>query len=223
MGNNFVVTVHDGEVEYFSEFRRREKGETQWGELDAERFLAILLDLHIVSYFNAMEELERRVDKFDEKVLKTDLKPEDFLSRMVGLRADISVLRRWLLPHRDLFYALARADFQQIVESDATEEYRKLNEHFKTAVDAIEHAREMILSIFDLYAAKSAQETNSLIRKLTFFTLVVGSLGVIAGIFGMNYQLSYFETEGGFWFTVGAMVVIASTWAIIAKHRGWLG
>jgi len=45
---------------------------------------------------------------------------------------------------------------------------------------------------------------------------------VIAGIFGMNYQLSYFEAENGFWFTVGAMAVIALSWGTIAKVKGWL-
>ena len=71
VGRNFIITVHEGEIAYFAKFRNREKGETQLGELDAESFLATLLDLHIVSYFQAMEEIERRVDEFDEKVLKT--------------------------------------------------------------------------------------------------------------------------------------------------------
>jgi Mg2+ and Co2+ transporter CorA len=57
VGKNFVVTVHDGEVDYFADFRKRERGETQFGKLDAESFVATLLDLNIVSYFQALDEL----------------------------------------------------------------------------------------------------------------------------------------------------------------------
>lgn len=222
VGRNLIVTAHKGPVEYFRELRDREKDETRLGELDAEAFLATLLDLHLVSYFKALEHIERKVDKLDTRILRTQLDEKDLLAGMVELRADVSKLRRWLLPHREIFYALTRSDFVQIADSSAIEDYRTLNQHFESAVDAIEGSRDMVLSIFDLAATKSAQETNALIRKLTFLTLIVGSLGVIAGIFGMNYQLSFFEAESGFWFTVAAMVAIAVLWTVIAKLKNWI-
>src|SRR5262245_40406321 len=32
VGKNFIVTIHEGEVEYFKEYRKREKGETPIGD-----------------------------------------------------------------------------------------------------------------------------------------------------------------------------------------------
>ena len=119
VGENFVVSIHKGEVDYFKEFHERENGETQIGELDAESFVSTLLDLHIVSYFRALEEIEEKVDRLDEKVLKTNLEDREFLSEMVKLRRVVSDLRRWFLPHRDVFYALARPDFMRISQSDS--------------------------------------------------------------------------------------------------------
>ena len=57
-GKNFVIAIHDEPVEYFKEFSEREKGETHIGELDAESFVAALLDFHIVSYFRALEVID---------------------------------------------------------------------------------------------------------------------------------------------------------------------
>lgn len=222
VGKNFVVTIHEGDVDYFVEFRKREKGETLFGELDAESFVATLLDLHIVSYFQAMEEIDRQVDDLDEKVLKRGIETDEFLTEMVRLRRDVSKLRRWLIPHREVIYSLSRADFQQIAESDSLKQYQMLNQHFENAVDALGNLRETVLSIFELYATTSVQETNSLIRRLTFFTLLAGSLAVIAGVFGMNYQLSYFEAEPGFWYTVGGMAFITLTLTIIARLKCWI-
>jgi magnesium/cobalt transport protein CorA len=222
VGKNFVVTVHDGEVEYFKDFRKREKGETPFGELDAESFVATLLDLNIVSYFRAIEELERRVDEIDERILKKELETEDFLKEMVGLRRDVSKLRRWLMPHRDVLYSLSRADFQQIADSDSAEQYKILNQHFENAVDAVENSRDTVLSVFDLYATKSAQMTNTFVQRLTFLTLLTGSLAVIAGILGMNFKAEVFEVENGFWVTVGGLVVVAASITTFARFKRWI-
>jgi magnesium transporter len=222
VGTNFIVTVHAGEVEYFEEFRKREKGETPIGELDAESFLATLLDLNIVSYFRAIEELERRVDDIDERILKKDLETEEFLGEMVALRRDASRLRRWLMPHRDIFYSLSRADFHQIAESDSGEQYTMLNQHFESAVDAVENSRETVLSVFDLYATKSAQMTNTFVQRLTFLTLITGTVAVIAGIMGMNFKADIFDAENGFWVTVAGLVVISIAITMFARFRRWI-
>ncbi|MDQ6786463.1 MAG: hypothetical protein M3033_06545, partial [Acidobacteriota bacterium] len=140
VGNNFVVTIHEGEVPYFQEFRELEKGESQLGELDTEGFVTTFLDLHIVSYFRAIERIEHQVDKFDERILKTDMNDKDFLEDMVNLRRKSSKLRHWFVPQRDVFYALSRPDFRPTVESDYVETtFQNLNQHFENAIDAIEN------------------------------------------------------------------------------------
>jgi len=222
VGKNFVVSVHEGEVEYFDEFRKREKGETPIGELDAESFLATLLDLNIVSYFRAVEELERRVDRMDERILRKELETEDFLSEMVKLRRDASRLRRWLTPHRDIFYSLSRADFHQIAESDSGDQYKMLNQHFESAIDAVENSRETVLSVFDLYATKSSQMTNTFVQRLTFLTLLTGSLAVIAGVLGMNFKSDVFEAQNGFLVTVGALLLVAVALTAFARFKRWI-
>ena len=222
VGKNFVITVHDDEVEYFTEFRSREKGETQFGELDAESFVATLIDLNIVSYFHAIDELERQVDKIDEKILKSDLQREDFLDQMIHLRKSASKLRRWLTPHRKVLYAFSRADFRQVAESDSRKQYRALNEHFESAIEAVENSRETVLGVFELYATKSSQLTNLFVKRLTFLTLITGSLGVIAGALGMNYKAPFFEAQGGFWVTIVGMIFVAFGLTVLARLKRWI-
>lgn len=223
VGKNYVVTIHDGEVEYFEEFRKREKGETQIGEMDTESFVASLLDLHLVWYFRSIEKLELKVDHLDEKILKRDLNEQEFLHEVVELRRMASRLRRWFLPHRDVFYALSRSDFRQIAESDSVEQFRMLNQHFESAVDAIEHARDTIISLFELYSTKNANRMNNAMQRLTFITLVAGALGVIAGTFGMNFEVGFFKSaETGFWLAIGGMTLLVVIFTTLAKYRNWI-
>jgi len=222
VGKNFVVTIHDDEVDYFVSLRNREKGETMFGELSSESFVATLLDLHVVSYFNALAAIERQVDKLDSRVLKKDLETDEFITQMVTLRRGVSKLRRWLIPHRELIYSFLRADFQQIAEADTRELYKTLEAHFESAVDAIDGSRDAVLGAFDLYATKSSQLTNIFIQRLTFLTLVIGALGVVAGILGTNFKVDFFDSPHGFWITIGGMIVFTIVATLYARRRRWI-
>ena len=222
VGKNFVITVHDGDVNYLQEFAKREKGEAGIGELDAESFVATMLDLHIASYFRVLEDIEEIVDRMDDRILQKDMKDEEFLNKMVKLRSDVSKLRRWFLPHRDIFYALSRPDFKRIAESDSFENFQELNSHFESAVDAIESSRDTVLSLFDLFTTKSSHNMNNQIRRLTFITLIVVGLGAIAGVWGMNFEVEYFKAaETGFWMTMIAMGLYILSAMVIGKILRW--
>jgi Mg2+ and Co2+ transporter CorA len=222
VGKNYVVTIQSGGLKYLDEFRDRDKGESQLGDLDAESFVATLLDLNIVTYFDALERIESEVDDLDELVLKKDVETGKFLETMVGLRRETSQLRRWLMPQREVYYSLSRPDFQQVSESDSSEHYQLLNQHFDTAIDAIEHARETVISVFELYATKTSHLTNILVQRLTFLTLITGSIAVIAGILGMNFKADIFELEYGFWITVAGLIIVAIGLTILAWFKRWI-
>jgi magnesium transporter len=143
VGNNFVVTIHEGDVPYLIEFRELENGETRLGELDTEGFITTFLDLHLVSYFRAIERIERQVDKFDELILRTSIDNKRFLENMIKLRRKVSKLRHWFVPQRDVFYALSRPDFRPTAESEyVADTFQNLNQHFESAIEAIENTRE---------------------------------------------------------------------------------
>lgn len=223
VGKNFVITMHEGDVPFFQEFRERDKAETQIGELDAESFVAALLDLHIVMYFRALENIEEKVDKLDLTVLRKDMEDEEFLRETVRLKNSVARLRRWFLPHRDVFYALSRPDFLPVSQSDSSEQYQMLIQHFENAVDAIESARDTVLSLFDLYTTRAAHKMNNFIKRLTFITLIVGTLGAVAGVWGMNFEVGYFKSaEYGFWLTIGSMGAFIIISVILGKLFRWL-
>jgi magnesium transporter len=221
VGKNFVVTVHEGDVRYLQEFTRSVESESHIGDLDAESFVATMLDLHIVSYFRVMEKLEREVDELDDKILLKDLEDDEFIEQMVELRGKVSKLRRWFLPHRDVFYSLSRPDFKEIADSDSFETFKTLNEHFESAVDSIESSRDTVLSLFDLYTTKTSHRMSNTMKRLTFITLMVGGMGVIAGVLGMNFEIEFFKKGYLFWIVVAGMIGTISGVTFIAWKKRW--
>jgi Mg2+ and Co2+ transporter CorA len=98
-----------------------------------------------------------------------------------------------------------------------------LDQHFENAVDAIESSRDTVLSLFDLFTTKSAQNLNITMRRLTFVTLIVGALGAIAGIWGMNFEIEYFKAgETGFWLTIATMAFVVAGLTAFAGLKRWL-
>jgi magnesium transporter len=220
-GDNFVISVHAGNLPFIEELRRREKGDTKLGELTAESFVASLLDWQLSTYFHAVERLEHEVDEVEVAVLGRR-QTSGFLRRMVRARQEISELRRLLKPHRDVFYGLARPDFTATERPEAKPHFTALIAHFERAEDALESARDLVVGSFDLFATRAAQRTTETMRVLTFVTVLMGSLSLIAGVMGMNFGLPFFETgERGFWQVMGLMSIVVAIALGVGRWRRW--
>jgi Mg2+ and Co2+ transporter CorA len=98
-----------------------------------------------------------------------------------------------------------------------------LEQRFERAMDAVENARDLVVGSFELFTTRSAQRTNDTMRVLTFVTVLIGMLAVIAGALGMNFKAPLFDTgTSGFWTTIGTMVVISIIATVIARWRKWM-
>jgi Mg2+ and Co2+ transporter CorA len=220
-GDNFVISVHDRELPFINELRHREKGDTRLGELSAESFVASLLDWQLSTYFHAVERLEHIVDEAEVAVLGRH-QSASFLRKLVLARQEISELRRLLKPHRDVFYGLSRPDFTATERPESRPHFIALNEHFERAEDALESARDLVVGSFDLFATRAAQRTNETMRTLTFVTVLMGSLSLLAGIMGMNFGLPFFDSgEEGFYLVMALMGIIVLAALAIGRWRRW--
>lgn len=218
---NLVVTVHDRAQAYLDELRDREKGETAIGALASESFVASLLDRLLDSYFRAVEVLVRDVDRVEVAILGRRVPPQ-FLALLVAARKRVSELRRLLKSHRDVFYGMARPDFMA-TEAGARPHFEALDRRFERAEDEVEGARDLVVGSFELLSTRAAQAMNETMRTLTFVTVLMGVLALIAGVMGMNFQMPLFEAgAAGFVAVVGAMLLFTVVSGWIARRRGWI-
>ncbi len=221
-GPNYVVTVHPEPIEFLESFDQHVQGDTQIGRLDAASFLAALLDWHIASYYKVLNKLEEDVDRMDEDALLTRAN-RAFLDDLVELRRRVSNLRQLLAPHQEVFAALSRPDFEAVATTESAAHFRSLNDRFERAMDAVEHAREMVIGTFELFMTGTAQNTNDTMKVLTLVTVLVGITGVIAGIMGMNFRFGFFESGlTGFLIVIGGMVLLVGAILALARRRGWI-
>ena len=221
-GKNFVVTLHRGPIELIAQLRNRERADTRIGSLSAEGFTASLLDWVVESYLHAVSDFEAAVDRLEVALLSSGLHP-DFLPDLARLRRGASRLRRMLAPHRHVFGALARPDFRPDESGVTDKQFRVLEQRFERAMDAVENTRQLVVGTFELFTTRSAERTNETMRMLTFVTVLLGSLAVIAGTLGMNFKTPFFDTGNeGFWISVGAMLCLGIAATAVARWRRWI-
>ena len=219
-GTNWVATIHRDRAPFIDEFRERLAPDTPLGRLTASTFVAALLDWQVGTYFTAVDELEHSVDKLDERALQqTD---RHVLSDMIQMRRRIGQIRRTLTPHREIFAALARPDFELVASSQSAPHFRALVDRLERAISSVENARELLIGSFDIFMSTTGQRTNDVMRVLTIISVILLPAVVLAGVMGMNFKLSFFDEPALFWVVVGAMVVIAVVVLVGARRQHWL-
>ncbi len=220
-----VLTLHETPVEFLNSFDRRFKGDTHFGGLDSSSFLGALLNWHITGYFRAMESLETEVDTIDDNalLLSRGRGERDLLRDMVRVRRRLALVRRALLPHREVYATLARSRFAPFVPEEATVTLRMLSERLDRAIESTENARELILGSFDIFSTQTALRTNEVVKTLTVISALLLPAGVIINLAMLLIRAPvYDEGRTGFWVMLGGMLVGGTGFVLVARKRRWL-
>lgn len=222
VSERWVVTVHEGDVPALRRFREQDKADTVIGRLTGQALAASLLDWHLGEYFHEVSRIEEAVDKLDERVLRESTS-QSLLGRMVALRRRVSKLRSLLVAQRQVFYGLSRPDFALVSASGATSHYEGLVSRFERAVDEVERTRDVVVGSFELFTSRTGQQTNDLVKVLTFVTAIIGFCAAIAGLMGMNFKADVFESgNAGFYAVTGGLTLLALISLAFARWRDWI-
>jgi magnesium transporter len=217
---NVVVSMSPQPLAYVDALHEKHRHNHELGALDAESFAVALLDGHLATFHEAMSKLEAHVEKLEISILSR--RYGDCLDQLRGLRKSASRLRRLLAAHRGVFAGLAGPDFRPTVGAHVDQHFIHLESRFERAMDLCEHGRDLVVGTFDLFTTRAAMSTNETMKVLTFVTVLIGGLAVLAGVLGMNFDAAFFGTkERGFWTAVAAMAVLALAALGLGKRRGW--
>ena len=69
----------------------------------------------------------------------------------------------------------------------------------------------------------TSHQLNKTMQALTVITAIFIPLGLLAGIYGMNFEnMPELHTRYGYYILLGTMVMIATTLLALFKRKGWL-
>ncbi|MEO7247861.1 MAG: CorA family divalent cation transporter [Novosphingobium sp.] len=221
VGEDWLVSMGEGDAIDFTEFLEHDVGETAKGKLSGSTFAAALLTQHFVRLHRNIGTIDREVDRVEESVLVTREKGNT-LQVMAVLRRQASRLRELIAAYRTVIHALTRPDFLPELTAEDRSHFEHLRSAFERVEDEVLRVRETVINSFDLYSTRVAQDTNRLLRTLTFITIGIGMISALAGIFGMNFQATVLDSgQHGFMVVIGIMAIamVITTGAAIYSYR----
>ena len=87
---------------------------------------------------------------------------------------------------------------------------RDVVEHIQRVLNHVRRLEQSAETAVQMHFSLQSNRTNDIMRTLTALTAVFLPLNLIAGIFGMNFEfIPLVHRSGGFWWAMGAMLLIA--------------
>ncbi len=222
LATNIVVTIHLQPVAMLVNFDEQVKGDSDLGLLDAPSFLAAMLDWHITGFFRIIEDVEARIDRLDSLAMQPRRK-RNLLQDLAVLRGRVGTIRRVLTPHREVYAAIARPDFQPGVNIEALSPYLLLNDRLTRVIDASENARELLVGSYDIFTTQTAMRTNEVVKVLTLVSAVLYPASLIVSIGALVLRAPVYSIGPiGFWVMLGLIAFISMGTLTVARWRKWL-
>ena len=190
VGENWLVTLSNNEVGSFEKFLDNDGGDTLRGRLSGSGLCAALIEVLLADFRAEISEVDGAIDQLDDEIFRSRERREP-LAMLGVLRRRVARLRSALADFRTVVHGLARADFRPEVTDDDASHFLGLAASFERVEDQVLRARETVVSSFELYATRVAQDTNRLLKILTLVTVTTGIVGALAGVFGMNLDFPF--------------------------------
>lgn len=220
VGPDFLVTVHDGSAVSTTMVRDRlEHGFA----LTAPTPMGLFAHLAMVGIRRIpalIDELEAQLDDLEELATRADPRA---ITEVHALRRDVIVLRRVLVPQSQIYEELVEGG-HPLVDESSRAAFERVIGYQSQILQSLDAARSLLGSVVETHRGAVADQTNEIVRVLTVFSAIMLPLGLVAGIFGMNFpDILLTNHPRGFWILVGVMAAGAIALWIYFARRGFVG
>lgn len=214
-----MVTVHQKDEPLIGEAKKRIDPQRAPFEISATYLLYMVLDTVMDSYLPLLETMEQNVDALGNRLL-SDSVPE-MQAQLLELKQSFSVMWWVMLPKKDILSTLTSHD---LVFIDKKSQYylRDIDDHLNRIMTIIQMNRDNVSSLINLYISAVSNQLNKTVGRLTIFTIIVGTLAVIGGFYGMNFEYTWppFDAIWGIPVVMFFMIVMMiSVYILIRRIR----
>ncbi len=223
-GTNFVLTFQEHESDCYDPlFTRIKHGGSKQRLIQPDYMAYAILDAVIDNFFPILELYGTQLDEIEEAAI--DNPTTNIIRHIHGFKHDLHMLRRAAWALRE-----AMASFRELAtvsNSDLRFFVRDCEDHTIQLIDILESYRERTSGLMDIYLSSVNNRTNRIMKVLTIVAATFMPIGVLAGIYGMNFdrskpwnmpELSWKYGYEYFWCLA---ILIASSMLITFWRKGW--
>jgi magnesium transporter len=180
-----------------------------------------LLDYIVDGHFDAVQDLDDSVEGLEDLLFDNVTQSLQVQRRSFELRKSLVLLRRIVIPMREVVNSLMRRDLH-VVADDLMPYYQDVYDHVLRAAEWTDSLRDLVTSILETNLTIQGNRLNVITKKVTGWAAIIAVPTLITGYFGMNVPYPGFSEKAGYAASIGTMVIAAFVLYLVFKRKDWL-
>ena len=181
-----------------------------------------LLDHLVDGHFAAVQQLDEGIERLEDALFdERRSQIQAVQRRSFLLRKNLVVLRRVVLPMREVLNSLLRRDLNTVGEAMAPY-YQDIYDHVLRATEWTESLRDLIATTVETNLTIQANRMNLIMKKVTSWAAIIAVPTAITGFYGQNLPYPGSGSHWGVLTSVVLIAVLSSLLYVTFKRRDWL-
>jgi zinc transporter len=190
------------------------------GIKSSSEFLVELTNRMIDRIDDVIDEIQDRTDYLEENIM--DMKKQDFRTKILNVRRETIILKRYLTPQKDALIKLTSEKISWIDEYRKIE-IRETNDQLMRHIEELDTIRDKVILIQEELTNRLSEDLNKKMYILSIISAIFLPLTFLTGLLGINVGgIPGANNENAFYiFTSILILVIFSQYMIFRKKR-WI-
>ena len=181
-----------------------------------------LLDVVVDGHFETVQHLDDEIEALEDILFDDRPRSVEVQRRSFELRKSLVMLRRVVLPTREVLNALMRRELD-LVDADLMPYYQDVYDHVLRATDWTDSLRDLVSTILETNLTIQGNRMNEIMKAVTSWAAIAAVPTIITGYYGMNVRIfpAADSLTGGVVAIVAMIVGVAVLYRAF-KARDWL-
>ena len=180
-----------------------------------------LLDAVVDTHFAAVQSLDDEIEGLEDMLFDEAPRSREVQQRSFQLRKSLVLLRRVVVPMREVVNALMRRDLH-VVDDAMTPYYQDVYDHVLRATEWTESLRDLVTTILETHLTIQGNRLNSIMKKVTSWAAIIAVPTAVTGFYGQNVPYPGYGHVSGFWASTGLIVVLSAVLYGVFRRRDWI-
>jgi magnesium transporter len=216
-----LVTVRPDDGFPVDELMQRWDGSADLAGHGSAFLLHGLLDYVVDTHFTAVSELDEQIESLEDLLFDDRPHDREVQRRSFELRKSLVLLRRVVLPMREVVNSLMRRDLH-VLDEAMVPYYQDVYDHVLRAGEWTESLRDLVATILETNLTLQGNRLNSIMKKVTSWAAIIAVPTAVTGFYGQNVPYPGFSQPLGFWTSTVMIVGLSGLLYSEFRRRDWM-
>ena len=180
-----------------------------------------LLDFIVDGHFATVQQLDEALEGLEDLLFDERPHSAEVQRRSFEVRKSLVVLRRLVLPMREVVNSLLRRDLG-LVDAAMGPYFQDVYDHVLRATEWTESLRDLVSTILETNLSIQGNRLNTITKKVTSWAAIIAVPTAVTGFYGMNVPYPGFGQHSGAVISTVLIVILSGGLYLLFKRLDWL-